>query len=185
MSRQESELAAGPGGEAAAVTRGSVVGGAVDQAADVAVSEAGRCELATGDGIEQGKVGRIIQAQGAEAAMALEDGARARDGVEEFCARRGVLHGGEGFKVRVVGTLGDLSTSMEIRDTLAKRPPFELGLGVVMGWTEDLEVLGPRDGGLDAKDATGLVGLLPFESRVESSELREAPQLSALDSQLQ
>jgi hypothetical protein len=56
----------------------------VDQAADVAVSEAGRCELPTGDGVEEREVGWIVRAQGAEAAAVLDDGAT--DGIEELRA---------------------------------------------------------------------------------------------------
>jgi hypothetical protein len=155
VSAEESELPAGLGGQATPVTRSDVSRRAVDQAADVAVSEAGRCEFPTRDGVEQSEVGWVVQAQGAETATVLDH--RTRDGIEELRAGRGVLHGREGVQVRVVGALGQLSTTMEIGDTLAEGTPLELALGFVVRRPEDFEVLRPCDGGLDAQDAAGRV----------------------------
>jgi hypothetical protein len=100
---KKAELPADLGGQASPVTRSGVGRRAMDEGTEVAVSEASGCELATGDG------------------------------VEELGAGRGVLDGGEGLEVRVVGTLGQLGTAMEVGGTLAKRAPFELALGLVVG----------------------------------------------------
>jgi hypothetical protein len=141
----------------------------MDEAADIAVSEARRRELAPGGGVEQGEIGRVVETQGAETATVLEDGAR--DGVEELGAGSGVGGGGEGVEVCLVGALRELGPAMEIGDTFAERAPFELAAGLIVGWPEDLEVLGARDGGLDAQDAAGLVvrGVESREPRVERS----------------
>ena len=98
------DLPARLGGEASPVSGLEGRRRAVDLATDVAVSEAGRCEVPAGDGGEQCEVGWIAEAERAEAAIVLDD--RARDGVEEFGAGRGVFDGGEGLEVRLVGALG-------------------------------------------------------------------------------
>jgi hypothetical protein len=50
-----------------------------------------------------------------------------------------------------------LSAAVEIGHTLRQGAPIQLALGVVAGAAEDLEVVRPGDGGLDAQNAAGLV----------------------------
>jgi hypothetical protein len=59
-----------------------------------------------GDGVEEREVGWIEQAQGAEAAAVLDDGAT--DGIEELRAGGLVFDRGQGLEVGLVGALGQL-----------------------------------------------------------------------------
>ena len=68
--------------------------------AEVAVAEAGGCKLSAGDGFEQREVIGVGQAQGAHAAVVIED--VVGNGVEELGAGRGVFDDGESVEVGVI-----------------------------------------------------------------------------------
>lgn len=146
------ELTAGLAGEPADVS-GSVR--AVDQASDVAVAKAGRGEFASGDGLKEGEVVGIAEAQSALVPRAIDDGPRT---VSKILAQ-GVVSstGGEGVQVGVVGALGQLGTAMKVSDALAQGGAIQACLAGRRVRPEDLEVACLSDGGLHPEQTAGFV----------------------------
>jgi hypothetical protein len=102
VSAKNAYLSADLRGEASLLDR--VVGtGRVEPTADVAIAEAGDCELTSSDGFEQSKVVGISKTESTNASAVA--GHRFRDGIEDLGAWRGIARFGESIEVGVIGSL--------------------------------------------------------------------------------
>src|SRR5207245_2589647 len=77
--------------------------GRAKEAAQIAVAEAGRGPLATADGLQEGEVGRVADAEGADPPAAVGGGTA--DLVQEPMEGGAVLDGGERVQIVLVGAL--------------------------------------------------------------------------------
>ena len=96
----------------------------MEQAAEIPVAEAGGGELAAGDGLKELEVDRVSDAEGAQAAMVVDNGAG--DLVEQFSERGGIVDRGECIEIALIGMLRDVRAPVKISDPLAQGPPGEL-----------------------------------------------------------
>src|SRR2546430_5866367 len=115
------------------------------------MGHAERGSLARADGLQEGEVGGVADAGGAAPPAAVGGGTA--DLVQEPMEGGAVLDGGERVQIVLVGALRDLGPAVEVGDPLPEGAPGEGSAGLVLEWTEDLEVGRLGDGGLEAQDA--------------------------------
>ncbi len=92
---KQAELAGDPSREPSGLGLGHGAGSGIHEAAQVAVAEAGGGPFATADGLEEGEVGRVTDAEGADAPAAIVRGAA--DLVEEPMEGGAVVDSSEGL----------------------------------------------------------------------------------------
>jgi hypothetical protein len=157
VSPEQTELASDLGGAAADVGGRRGVGRRGEEAAEVAIAEAGGGELAPGHGREEREVGGVADAEGANAPAVVEGGAR--DLIEEAVEGGAVVDGGEGVEVPLVGPLGEVGAAVKVGDAFAEWAPRPAAGGIVLEGAEDAEVGDVGQGGFDAQDAGAVVHL--------------------------
>ena len=104
MGAQQTQLTTDAGGQSARVGRRDRAFGGIQEPAQVAVTEARKSELATADGLEQGEVLGVANAQCPHGPATIAHASA--NLVEELMQRRGIVDGGEGIEVALVVTSG-------------------------------------------------------------------------------
>src|SRR3990170_3320983 len=111
VSTEQTELTGDLRGEPADIGGRRGIRGRVEEAAQVAIAEAGGSELAAGHGLQEGEVVGVADAEGADAPAVVRG--RVRDLIEEAVEGRAVVDDGQGIEVALVGPLGELGSTVE------------------------------------------------------------------------